>query len=764
MITNNHNNTLKENVETGMTFHVNVCPQLFMRSFDPYMAVGDRLVIRYYVTDWQDREYNNDEIAPTFTTVIRIDEDTVDQADVVEIRQTTYAGEQVLDLGTFAEGVHSFSIRTIQSNGVGSGTQYFRFLVEPADAWDTVLDLDETLHFTASMDRTRFEPHLSDPYYNNSNNLVQDNVMYTWRCRTVADYDVTVVRQNGVVKDIVIVVDGQITHENMNPNSQRAWAAEDISGTYHVTTECLVNGVTKPLADYIDTYDADNPHPDAVVRAATKNKLALNRLFEAAVAYGGKCVLRMPEDMVIVTEYYKWEGAIGSGSIVSGTCGSPIVFPDEFTLDMNGGIICSLINPNITKSAAVVVSLSNNFNTHIMNGAIRGCYTNFPLDTGGSTYEYFGVFGMGGCMFCSLRHVDLSGSCGYDVNITKGDMYRIGPNSPGTAPHMNYGYIDFDGVVHTPSEEELQYLDAHSESLCMMYSDMRDSISLYAGVLKGYTNYFYRVDGAGGANRHREVGREMFVHYYDADKKFIKTEKILQNYPIITPKDAVYLRTSLKGCNKYGTVNSLIQAVPTNNVEKLGNVVFQCGAFDWCCGLYGCTVHDERSCLFDGDYCTQLMVEGCVFWNIGAERDGRYGGYSVTKRFADLEDSTEYIFNMFMDNCELVFGDSGSFTVHRANNVCLVQCRSIAPFFQKDVYGGQFDMSYGGLIKYNGYGTPVPHTTVMNSILRGLKNERYAFDHGAATGDIWLKYCTLFDKSGGAKNQIYGIHCSIPNT
>jgi hypothetical protein len=135
MITNNYDNSLPRNTESELTFFADKAPVLFVRQFQMVFDYHDsadagHLIVPYYVDGCDESLSHDNRIGDTFTTVIRLDEDTVPQNEVTEFVRTTYAGEQVIDLGSVDElfrkdeaspyGYHSFSVKTIQSTGIGS--------------------------------------------------------------------------------------------------------------------------------------------------------------------------------------------------------------------------------------------------------------------------------------------------------------------------------------------------------------------------------------------------------------------------------------------------------------------------------------------------------------------------------------------------------------------------------------------------------------------------------------------------------------------
>ena len=308
MIINNYNGSLTENLETDLTS--TKCPMINIRAFDPNIKAGEHLVIPYYVSDFDQTEYREEKLGPTFTTIITLDEDTVPVAQMREPwKQTTYAGEQVIDLGEFNDvGIHTLNVRTIQSNGVGSATKPLKFMVHPAGT-KTVLDLNTETGFTGKFTGYRKYNILPGGSWLDTNALLG-----VYNCRYVVSKTVETVDGENKVTDIRIVVirlkDGHcLTYYKLNDDGEvtanKDYAidfngpsidgepsgsapsyddsTEEIIGVFHVATKCSINGSTYYLADYLGRRMQDIPQE--IMHAAAMNKVALTRLFEAAKAW-----------------------------------------------------------------------------------------------------------------------------------------------------------------------------------------------------------------------------------------------------------------------------------------------------------------------------------------------------------------------------------------------------------------------------------------------------------------------------------------------
>ncbi len=97
-------------------------PELYVRYFNPKIQINTTITIPYYVTDSTQTEFLNNVNTKTFTTIVKIGNNT--------FSQTTNAGEQSINIGSISNtGETYFSIYTIDENGVSSVEQFFDILL-----------------------------------------------------------------------------------------------------------------------------------------------------------------------------------------------------------------------------------------------------------------------------------------------------------------------------------------------------------------------------------------------------------------------------------------------------------------------------------------------------------------------------------------------------------------------------------------------------------------------------------------------------------
>lgn len=763
MILNNYNNSLRENVETDLSFKSDRSPHVFVRQFKCVLDDGDEhLIVPYYVCDSEDCLYVNSEIGPTFTTIVAFDENTIDSrsVEIPTVKRTTFSGSFVFDfdlaeLGVNAPGMHSFSIRCIQDNGVGSATVYYRFLIRDAVEDAKVLDLDSVSSFSTSQ-------AVNDDYTLHYNKAVtmknkSDGTTRPFIESDYANYSVSVVKDGDDVSYISIGVTGSLKYIS------QSYVRDDVTltGTYLLTTKATVDGVEEDLVDYLDTPNSELP--SEVILAAAKNKVALTMLMRAAKVYG-KNKLILPEGMTIVFDYRNREGLVAKNTEYDKDSYDNVNFPDGFTLDLNGSTICALHSPYV--SNGYVLRMFNNFDTHVINGYVKGNYKNHQF---GANPQSMHVVGMrGATMFCSFDNVDVSYGLGYELTLKK--WQPIAPSGSKNVEQMpkfnNYGYIDYDGVVHNEEGPNDDYC------VRMMYTgEVGNARSDYPDS----TWYGLRFLGPGGTevfsdsliitkpdevtfeSPHRGVGMEAFIHYYDENNEFIKTVKVYVFNVIICPYGAKYARLSMKGMKAKGNIDSLTY----NSSANVGAFKILRFLIPWGNSYSSCKVHDIRTCVV-GMLGAQSSFDNCYLWNIADIPE--YKPNSVTPKIFDYEESTYYNHSVYMHNNSVLYGDNrygplyGSFKAEITDNHGLtgMTTREAGVFcFRMD---GMFAHQ---IIRYVGNRYPIHFTHITNSDIDEFKSASW-HDQGTSDGASTVQYSHIRTvlKSKGSYD-VYGNNSII---
>ena len=789
MIVNNYNNSLPENKESELTFYSLTCPFVVVRNFDFNLEVGlSHLVVPYYVSDSDQQEYREGTLQPTFTTIITIDEDTKEYPQVY--KKTTYAGEQVIDLGTFTEvGVHTFTIRTIQSNGVGSGTKYYRFIVRDTSNKYT-LDMNNVDEFNS-----QFNGYFKYDWVYESPNYIPVQAEFN------ANYSVeTYYNDNGGIDRIAIDVVansenkpsyGRYGYSDYGVRTSKVYDTAGIEGEYRLVTKCVatINGVAKivNLSDYLDTPVGELPQE--VIVAAAKNKVALTRLFEAAKAYaeqhnyGNNLTFVMPQ-MDIVVAYHNRNGEIYKDDTV-GKAGrddeiwgrDDIRLPDGITIDLNGSSIRALKTSKI--NGGRIIHLYNNFDTHLVNGKLVGNWHHYQFSTD-SESESLHMISVHSCRFCTLERLDISWSLGYELHVGNAKASVAiatsnkvnGKDKTEMIPFCRRGYIDYDGVSHNfDNEENLFNTTSAAQSLCYT-APCETSTEDGLCKIKNHGTFLYGNEfslvhyNTYEDIYHREPCREMFIHFYDLNGNFIKTTKIVEFWPVLIPYGAWKMRMTAFGCPKCNVPKSLNEKHQSNSTgvwRYNGLYVRNFYNLSWCSGIYDCKVHDTRTCTLDNGG-VMTIVKNCKFWNIAGERSGKANGYDnvagsdmyyISKLLCDFEDDSQHLFNMCLDGCELLFGDVRGMSFKYGYDTEIKNCHNLHLEPYHDVDGMLIENSAVSITRHNNYKCVNPRSIIRNSLINSVSSALSGLDtRGSANGELWLRHCVVDVYSEG-ENRIY---------
>lgn len=762
MILNNYTN-LPENKETAASFLTRTVPICFVRDFPFRLAPGEHLLVPYYVDTAEEDSKSEIKYNATFTTIAEIDGDTLDVADVPVIKKTTFAGEHIIDLGAFElpEGkqweTHTFSLRTIQSNGISSITDYFRIIVEDTTTYET-LDLNETDTFDSEYTEDD-EYQCITKVYESRVNITGSAETGAYELKPIASYHVEVNKdQHDNVTSVLVRVNGNmvqtryklnfknaqynvsevsVSSTNLNATTIKDIVNTSISKDYIISNEFTdTHGVQRNLQDYLATQPADL---DAnAIQKAIENKIGLTRLFEAIKAYkvNGKNVnIGVLPTMDIVVDYGP---RVKSGD--KSYSSEDIDVPSELTLDMNGTTIRALQRSDI--SHGHLLTLKGKFNTKIKNGKFVGNYENFKSFTANHSHENLAVICMLYCMLCSFENLDISNSVGYDCNYDSG--YSIAwsnSNVNNSPPFETKGFIDYDGnLIKASTYPELfpeNGVTCYYTRNTMSLTESKNTTGCISiGSWLNYNTIAFTTSQNPSDNDQFgafQVNKPVFVHFYGKGNNnqpvFLKTVKIGCVHPCIIPKGAMWYRFSCVGettTNTRDGVDALNQMNGTTTKCRLRRTLDN---NSWGIEFINCIYHDTRTCVWDV-VGVQCLLKGCKFYNVASERNDLgttyksysivSGGYAVTRMLVDIEDNSVRNFNLFIVDCEYLYGKVTGFTTHYCYNLYMRNCRNFGFTFYHNSYGITFkDSTFQRYRRYKAMLVLSPHITFDNVEMRG---------------------------------------------
>lgn len=326
MILENYNDSLKENVETGLSFTVNAYPIVQVRPFDSEVYADQDFVLSYFVDGPQNISYENDVLYSTFTVIVSLDEDTKSESQIesrgYRWKQTTYSGEQVINLGKITElGEHTLSIKAIESTGIASDTKFFKFYVTEHIGVNDIVDFSNVDYFESS--ETGFQWKTWSPFWfirpADNNGHYQTVCIYKYNTNNTCsestvtrniNYRIEFIRESGVLTGIDVKVNGTIVfpyqqddqsryplvttiHLNGESDNQESQGSSTYYGTYQIKNTCSIDGQEVSLEKYLskdtddstlEASDLKTPPAEATV-AASRNKIGIQFLLWACDAY-----------------------------------------------------------------------------------------------------------------------------------------------------------------------------------------------------------------------------------------------------------------------------------------------------------------------------------------------------------------------------------------------------------------------------------------------------------------------------------------------
>lgn len=583
---------LTENtIDTDDTVDETDCPFVNVKYFDPIVHVGGKIEIEYYVDTKGMDSINRGEIGDTFTVIVKTERGST-------AKHTTYAGRFKIETPTFStEGETWFSIECIDSNGVGSIVQFFDILVRDA---------------------------VTPNYY-----TMQESDLETYGIVAGDDTPQVAYANKAALSDFFADVKSGDIDESSGYNG-----VVMLNRTYFIDYHATFGTQTFKRA----TIDTQTREITALADCTINDLITANVIKTFSVvtfpAVGDECC----EDATKMQNWVNW-GYVVDGCIYyvinTSTFGDNIVFPDEFTVDLNGATIKATQCDDLQQG--YLVRLDNNFDTHIINGNIVGNYKGFDflkasLNNGVQPpSEHLCVTNIFSSKYCSFEHVDISHAVGYEGGVSgntryNGNQFKVPTYTGSTAVDIADGdVVSKTGMVTT----NLIDITGFSE---------------IAFVRSGYCGY------------EMGVQREMFYSFYTSSDEYIKTIKGKQYWLCKVPSTAAKVRLSM-----YGTVEQF----PTQTTR--GSLHLYCDfAFSKNNKYISCSWHDTRSCVCNDANAKGVLHQDCTFKNIGAEA----GRYEITGFLIDFEDGWQHLKDDAFINCKNFTNtrNQSQFIIHDANN------------------------------------------------------------------------------------------------
>ena len=339
--------------------------------------------------------------------------------------------------------------------------------------------------------------------------------------------------------------------------------------TYQITDE--------DLAKYKINKESSTEESDLI-----NTRDGLNQLFVDIQAKGyRKCIL--PE---------------GTYRIQSTNRTECIKIPSYLTVDMNGSTFkLDTVKENI---GALLVSFNNVDDAHLINGTVEG--DRFERKALGLEHGYEGeginTIAFSGGKYCSIDHLVVKNTTGHTVG------------TGGTGGAWT-GFKEYTPVRVVDGEE------VSDENCCTTnYADLTK--------IKSESPYV-RVGQGNGYRGLRGSSPIIYVHFYDKDKNFIKTETAYQYRKIRIPEDATYGRVTYLGTVDASDKYNSFYVKGLGDFIEITNVDF----------------YDTRTTALAPSACSNLLIENCTYTRCGN---------SITPSSVDFEDGWQECQDVYYRN------------------------------------------------------------------------------------------------------------------
>ena len=324
---------------------------------------------------------------------------------------------------------------------------------------------------------------------------------------------------------------------------------------------------------------------EAVLEEATNTRIGLQQLLDDKKAEGYNRV-------VLLNGRYRIDHQ------------KQIYIPSEMTLDMNGATI--KLN-QFTGCNALMIDINNTFDSHVINGTIEGDYFAHDYANSEKNSEWVnGVSITSGAKYSSFENILIKNITGYGsgngIGTTRDGIYYTYIYPKGIGNNFKLGDIDRKTGEEVPSEIRstsnfVQIDKKYASEVGYL------SISRYLG---------YQGNGCDSWN--------LICHFYDNNKKFIKSVDGFQYRRIAVPQGAEYIRVTLLCTTLPTTLSIHLFRIPTHCAFK--NVKHENVR---CVGMAQSAMND-------------MLVENCEFTKCGYS--GAFCAYDAEDGWDAMQDVT----------------------------------------------------------------------------------------------------------------------------
>ena len=263
---------------------------------------------------------------------------------------------------------------------------------------------------------------------------------------------------------------------------------------------------TKPARFWLNTIVkyADDYDKDSVLQEATNTRIGLQKLLNDKKSEGYNKLL-------LLFGTYRIDHS------------EPIYVPSEFTLDLNN----STIKENqFTGSNSLMISLDETFNSHVINGTIEGDYFSHDYANSKNNSEWpTGISISGYSKYSSFDNITVKNITGY------GASNGLSNKSGYSYFTQSLGNIFTLGDINTSNGSTIN-------STIRQSSDFID-ISKYVNFKYISINRYLGYQGMSGGTWN------LILHFYDTNKKYIKSINSFQYRRTRIPPNSYYMKITI---------------------------------------------------------------------------------------------------------------------------------------------------------------------------------------------------------------------------
>lgn len=460
----------------------------------PVLTLGETAKISYYVTDWYQSEIRFNDKSHRFGITLEIV--SPDGKTRTMTQQNCPAGDHEFSFPASEKGIYKIRLQAIDSKGRRSHLLIHEFWVRTKAEQE--IKADETM-IVQENDLKKYGISNKDVpvemvFFEVSEEKMSEkkrNELLTKQSGEVAAKNMDKVPANGYM----IVAAAQKAPADLL-KKDRSCGAYDLPTPEWIpySWTCRTGKVI-----YGKNYNKEKVEADSV-----KNGEGLNKLLADARAAGKRKVVLQP----------------GTYRISHTT---KIMIPSGLTLDMNGAVI--KLN-QFAGHGAMMINMIHCIDSHLINGIVEGDYFEHYYDQSSNNSEWVcGINISGGSRYCSVRNMVVRHITGYGVSngMQRTTNYGWGPNIKNFQPATQ--------DPETGKARKIEGLWTSADYLPV--AKYRDSCGyLTASRVLGYQ---------GRENKSWNI----WFHFYDKDKKFIKTVTGWQYRRTPVPGNAEFVRVSV---------------------------------------------------------------------------------------------------------------------------------------------------------------------------------------------------------------------------